>query len=134
MMFGISQRRCLFIILSFDRTSFSTRIVAICFSISFTSGGRVIELMRARAPASSMTSIALSGRKRPVIYRSESRTAASSAEATYARIHLQRVCDGRAAMILVVNPAKHPVAQAHAKQSLGRQRCGQQFGSWREGG
>jgi len=32
-----------------------------------------------RAPASSMTSMALSGRKRPVIYRSESRTAASSA-------------------------------------------------------
>jgi hypothetical protein len=55
------------------------------------------------------------------------------AEAIHARIHLRRACDGRAAMILV-NPAIHPVAQAHAKQSLGRQRCGQQFGSWREGG
>jgi len=38
------------------------------------------------------------------------------------------------AMLLVVNPAIHLVAQAHAKQSLGQQRCGQQFGSWREGG
>jgi hypothetical protein len=47
--------------------SFSTRMVSISFSMSFTSGGRVIELMRARAPASSMTSMALSGRKRPVI-------------------------------------------------------------------
>src|SRR5271165_1796077 len=60
-------------------SSFSERIVSMFFSISFTSGGRVIALMRARAPASSMTSIALSGRKRPVIYRSESRTAASNA-------------------------------------------------------
>ena len=42
------------------------------------------------------------------------------AEVTHARIRLQRVCDGRAAMILVVNPAIHPDAQAHAKQSLGR--------------
>ena len=47
--------------------SFSTRISSISVSISFTSGGRVIVLMRARAPASSMTSIALSGRKRPVM-------------------------------------------------------------------
>ena len=31
-----------------------------------SAGGRVIEVMRARAPASSRTSIALSGRKRPV--------------------------------------------------------------------
>ena len=47
--------------------SFSKRISSISFSISFTSGGRVMALMRARAPASSMTSIALSGRNRPVI-------------------------------------------------------------------
>src|SRR5271165_6188884 len=58
----------------------------------------------------------------------------SQAEAIHARIHLQRVCDGRDAMILVVNPAIHPTAQAQAKRSLGRQRCGQQFGSWRKGG
>src|SRR5712671_1842535 len=66
-------------VLFYGASSFSARIVSIVCSISFTSGGRVIEMMRARAPASSMTSIALSGRKRPVIYRSESRTAASSA-------------------------------------------------------
>ena len=42
-------------------------------------GGRVIDWMRARAPASSTTSMALSGRNRPVMYRSESREAASSA-------------------------------------------------------
>src|SRR6516164_9410763 len=59
--------------------TFSARIASISFSISFTSGGRAIELMRAREPASSMTSMALFGRKRPLIYRSESRTAASSA-------------------------------------------------------
>ena len=34
--------------------------------VTGTFGGRVIEPMRARAPASSMMSIALSGRKRPV--------------------------------------------------------------------
>jgi hypothetical protein len=47
--------------------SFSTRISSISRSISFTSGGRVIALIRARAPASSMTSMALSGKKRPVM-------------------------------------------------------------------
>ena len=47
--------------------SFSPRITSIFFSISFTSGGRVMALMRARAPASSMTSIALSGKNLPVI-------------------------------------------------------------------
>src|SRR4029434_11162800 len=38
--------------------SFSRRISSISFSISLTSGGRVMALIRARAPASSMTSIA----------------------------------------------------------------------------
>ena len=55
-------------------------------------------------------------------------------KATHAEIHLQRVCNEMVAMILVVNPAIHLVAQAHAKQSFGRQQCGPQFGSWREGG
>src|ERR1700721_310741 len=54
-------------------------------------------------------------------------------KAMHAEIHLQRVCE-MVAMILVVNPAIHLVAQTHAKQPLGRQRCGPQFGSWREGG
>ena len=36
----------------------------------------------------------------------------------HAEIHLQRVCDAMVAMLLVVNPAIHLVAQAHAKQSL----------------
>ena len=44
--------------------SFSTRMSSISFSISFTSGGRVMAPMRARAPASSITSMALSGRNR----------------------------------------------------------------------
>ena len=47
--------------------SFSTRISSISASMSLTSGGRVIAPMRAREPASSITSMALSGRKRPVI-------------------------------------------------------------------
>jgi len=38
----------------------------------------------------------------------------------HAEIHLQRVCDGMVAMLLVVYPAIHLVAQAHAKQSLDR--------------
>jgi hypothetical protein len=42
----------------------------------------------------------------------------------HGEIALQRVCDGRVAMLLVVDPAIHLVVQAHAKQSLGRQRCG----------
>ena len=45
--------------------SLSVRIASIFCSISLISGGRVIAPMRARAPASSMTSMALSGRKRP---------------------------------------------------------------------
>ena len=48
-------------------------------------------------------------------------------KAMHAEIHLQRVCNEMVAMILVVNPAIHLVAQAHAKQSFGRQQCGPQF-------
>jgi hypothetical protein len=55
------------------------------------------------------------------------------AEAMHAKIHLKRVCDEMVAMILVVNPAIHLVARA-PKQLLCRQRCGQEFGSWREVG
>jgi hypothetical protein len=54
------------------------------------------------------------------------------AEAMHAKIHLKRVCDEMVAMILVVNPAIHLVARA-PKQLLCRQRCGQEFGPWREG-
>ena len=35
------------------------------------------------------------------------------------------VCGRGAAMILVINPPIHPIAQAPLKPSLGRQRCGQ---------
>ena len=48
-------------------SSFSLLRRAISVSMSRRSGGAVIDLMRTRAPASSMTSIALSGRKRPVM-------------------------------------------------------------------
>jgi hypothetical protein len=51
------------------------------------------------------------------------------AEATRARIHLERVCDEGAAMIVVVNPATYPIAQAPRSSRWGRQRCGRQFGS-----
>ena len=46
--------------------SFCPRISSISTSRDFTSGGRVMFWMRARAPASSITSMALSGKKRPV--------------------------------------------------------------------
>ena len=47
---------------SFSRLRFSTSS-----SISLRSGGRVIDFRCTRAPASSITSIALSGRQRPVM-------------------------------------------------------------------
>ena len=57
----------LFEILSLDRRFLlDADLLDLRFSISFTSGGRVIAAMRAREPASSITSMALSGRKRPV--------------------------------------------------------------------
>ena len=45
--------------------SFSTPMESISFCISFRSGGRVMSLRWILAPASSMTSIALSGKQRP---------------------------------------------------------------------
>ena len=60
-------------------SSFSLLSWATSSSISFKSGGRVIDRRRTRAPDSSMTSIALSGRHRAVIYRSDISTAASTA-------------------------------------------------------
>jgi hypothetical protein len=42
-------------------------------------------------------------------------------KAMHAEIQLKRVCE-MVAMILVVNPPIHLVAQTHAKQQLGRQR------------
>ena len=47
--------------------SFLPLISSISASIALTSGGRVIVLMRAREPASSNTSIALSGKNRSVM-------------------------------------------------------------------
>jgi len=44
--------------------------------LSELDGARVLEAMRARDPASSITSMALSGRKRPVRYRSLNSAAA----------------------------------------------------------
>ena len=61
--------------------SFSRRMPAIRSSNSRRSGGAVIRLIRIRAPASSIRSIALSGRKRSEMYRS-----ASVAAATRARV------------------------------------------------
>src|SRR3982751_4898169 len=52
---------------------------SICSSRSARFGGLVMLRRRMRAPASSSTSIALSGRHRPVMYRSDISTAASSA-------------------------------------------------------
>ena len=63
----VAQRGRLLEVLLLDRGFLVDAISSISFSISLTSGGRVIALMRARAPASSITSIALSGRKRPVM-------------------------------------------------------------------
>ena len=47
--------------------SFLPLISSISASIALTSGGRVIVVMRAREPASSSTSIALSGKNRSVM-------------------------------------------------------------------
>ena len=52
--------------------SFSRRTAAIFSSNSRRSGGAVIRRMRSRAPASSIRSIALSGRNRSLTYRSAS--------------------------------------------------------------
>ncbi len=60
--------------------SLSRRTSAIFSSNSRRSGGAVIRRMRMRAPASSMRSIALSGRNRSLMYRSASVAAATSAE------------------------------------------------------
>ena len=59
--------------------SFSRRMPAIRSSNSRRSGGAVIRLMRIRAPASSIRSIALSGRNRSEMYRSASVAAATRA-------------------------------------------------------
>ncbi|CPU67578.1 Uncharacterised protein [Mycobacteroides abscessus] len=60
--------------------SFSRRASAISSSSSLSSGGAVMRRMRRRAPASSMRSIALSGRNRSLMYRSASVAAETSAE------------------------------------------------------
>jgi hypothetical protein len=65
--------------------SFFNRMSAIRSSTSRTSGGAVIRRMRIREPASSMRSMALSGRKRSLMYRSErfaADTSASSVKVT----------------------------------------------------
>ena len=59
--------------------SLSRRTWAILSSKSRRSGGAVIRRMRIRAPASSIRSIALSGRNRSEMYRSASVAAATSA-------------------------------------------------------
>ena len=67
LLFRVAQGGGFFEILRLDRRFlFARECSSISSSMSFTSGGRVIAPMRARAPASSITSIALSGRKRPV--------------------------------------------------------------------
>jgi hypothetical protein len=60
----VAQRRGLLEVLRVDRDSLSRRTPAMRSSNSRRSGGAVIRRMRMREPASSMRSIALSGRKR----------------------------------------------------------------------
>src|ERR1035441_4989160 len=75
----VAHGGCALEILILDRSFLLGLDLPNLVSRPLTSGGRVIVPMRARDPASSITSMALSGKNRSVMYRSERRTEASIA-------------------------------------------------------